>query len=174
MKNYFQILIFSLLAITVSCTQNYNQTKQLVIRKSYTPFEGWTNNDSLELIVNSSATTIEYIIRKQADSIDIEHFIALENDITKMFYRNDTCKLIASKQYKSDNKTLTIRKYLFDIEEDNDDECSIFVLENFGIICIKSEAWPYADVFYNSENAYVFDELKKDTSDFFWDYMPIF
>lgn len=160
------IYIFLLSIFIFSCKYQHQNTEKIIFRTNYVIDKGWIKLDTIIYSINRNGDFIDHIYKEQNDIIKIFRFFA--NDTTKMIYAGDTCPMIDCKEFCINDTIFKIRKFEYDIEHSYDEECSIFYVDNYGVISIKSEAWAPLSSFYDVANTELLGVLKRDTTGFYW------
>jgi len=163
------IYIYALSIILFSCTDQPLNTKKLIFRTYYVVDKGWIKQDTIIYSINRNGGFIDHIYKEKNDTIEMFRFFA--NDTTKIIYAGDTCPMIDYKEFCIKDTIYKVRKYEYDLEQSIDEESSIFYVDDYGIISIKSEAWLLWS-FYDVANTELLGLLKRDTTGFYWKYIP--
>lgn len=166
-KQLFYIFILSIFLF--SCKFQHRNTEKLIFRSNYVVDKGWIKLDTIIYSINRNGSFIDHIYKEKNDTIEIFRFFV--NDTMKLFNAGDTCPMIDYKEFCIKDTIYKVRKYEYDIEHSYDEESSIFYVDDYGIISIKSEEWLLCS-FYDVANTELLGLLKRDTTGFYWKHIP--
>lgn len=120
------------------------------------------------LITRESKDSITYTY--SSDTLNYDYvFTKIKNDDKRLLYYNLDLLFIDSRIFQIGERKIIVYRFDYDDPTMFDEESSLFYIDNYGVISIKSEAWTHTTLFKKGEQLdnFILIELKKDTTGFY-------
>ncbi len=126
-------------------TEQVASFKYLMIKRNGSTIDT-TYRIMTEIKLTDSVYNLAYQYMSKSDTVNENFTLTINNTSTNLNdeekdYLNDDLSLIAQKEVKYQDKTYTVYKYYFDLEEVDDEQMLYFFVPEFGVIINKSAWW---------------------------------
>ena len=154
-----------------SCKTENEKTFPVIVKEYSLSKLHKTDSTTLTIRKKDSISTLLFGLKEHGEhEILTDFYVELNhNDSTRILIDNKPAKLISEKEYSDRNKSTIVKKYYYDIENENNEEGFFFIANN-RLISFNSTAWNLKK-FYKYENSNWGELLKKDTTDFYYRYL---
>ncbi len=150
--------------VTISCT---NATRQPIEIRHFFRLDELKEEIEANLVTKVTKDSIEYSYL--TDSTVAFICKISKNEKSRLTYWNFNIPIADKKIFTINGREAEILKYDYNIPTMNDEEESIFFIDDYGVIVIKSNAWSYFIQFDKGGQAEkeIFKLLQQDTSGFY-------
>jgi hypothetical protein len=153
-----------LFLVTLGCA---NETSYKIEIREFSG-NGYLNRTTNgNLVTKETGDSIKYLYT--SDTLNYAFtFTKVKGEGDKLFYYNSELLFINKESLKIKGEEIEIEKYEFDDPTMSDEEASVFYIDNYGIISIKSDSWTRTTLFDRGQlEKDIFSELEKDTTGFY-------
>ncbi len=151
--------------MTIGCTNN--GTRQPIVIRHYFTVDKLKEAIEADLLINVTKDSITYSYCTDSDTI--YQIKTSKNDKSSLTHFNIRSPLVDRRIFKTNGQETEILKYDFDVPNMYDEEESIYLIDNYGVIAIKGNAWNYFIQFDKGGQIEkeLFKLLQQDTSGFY-------
>lgn len=147
-----KIHILIIFILFQSCSNIKQQNQNYSISFIKTKYNIYTNKKIIDscfynkIFKTNEIEFLYYNIDKKDTTLFI-YLKAFKFSDSLLIKENDTCFYYGKKNYKVNNKYISVYKYFLKRENSFDNKQSIFFNENHGIICIYNKNWNVIEMF---------------------------